>query len=487
MSQKSFLDYSGLSRLAEKIRATYVPKNTKVNGKPLTSDIIITAEDLDIAHLVSIAITHPPNQIIYVEGSSFDPTGMVVEASYSDGTVVTVSNYTIIEADIPLTPSNKFITVQYVDSGIVKTATQPVTIIEELHIYGVEWDWENNRLTKGVRTDDAALFPDPVPAVNNGTGSSPFDDLYPWSEMTKEIRIGGVEVKEPKYWFRWTKIGKKLKVQIATGPVEGFSVDPVNMDRGDGLGELDFSYIGRYHCGQNTNKSETGEYPINNSYRASCRKVIHDLGDSIWQIDFNQFWYIGMLMLVEYADWDIQKCIGYGNGPSSSSARKPNGATDPMQYHTGTDAVDRYTGGAVQYRNIEGWWSNLYQWYDGCYYNGSGLWVIQNPSLFDDTQGGVLVGKPPSSGFPTEFAIPSQTGLNWALYPVVLDGSDSTCVPDYWSYSGAYPSIMGGGSYLSFSKNSGPFMITYSKMYESGPNVGCRLQERPPKEGVTTE
>ena len=46
-------------------------------------------------------------------------------------------------------------------------------------IYGVEWDWTSSRPTKGVRTDDAALFADPSPAVNNGTGSSPFDSLYP--------------------------------------------------------------------------------------------------------------------------------------------------------------------------------------------------------------------------------------------------------------------------------------------------------------------
>ncbi len=62
--------------------------------------------------------------------------------------------------------------------------------------------------------------------------------------MVKETRAGGVEVKEPKYWYKWTKTEKKLKLQIADGPVDGFHVDPVNMDRGDGLGELDFSYIG---------------------------------------------------------------------------------------------------------------------------------------------------------------------------------------------------------------------------------------------------
>ena len=123
------------------------------------------------------------------------------------------------------------------------------------NIYGVEWDWTSSGPTKGTRTDDAAGFEDPNPAVNNGTGSSPFDSLYPWSEMVREDRTGGVMVKEPKYWYKWTKTGKKLKLQIADGPVDGFLTDPVNMDRGDGLGELDFSFIGRYHCASGTYKS----------------------------------------------------------------------------------------------------------------------------------------------------------------------------------------------------------------------------------------
>ena len=174
------------------------------------------------------------------------------------------------------------------------------------HIYGVEWDWTSSGPTKGVRTDDAAGFGDPNPAVSNGAGSSPFDNLYPWSGMVKETRTGGVMVKEPKYWFKWTKTGKKLKLQIADGPVEGFHVDPVNMDRGDGLGELDYSFIGRYHCASGTYKSETNKAQQTNITRSTARSNIHNLGTNIWQMDFAQMWYVGMLFLVEFADWNGQ-------------------------------------------------------------------------------------------------------------------------------------------------------------------------------------
>ena len=342
-------------------------------------------------------------------------------------------------------------------------------------IYGVEWDWTSGGSTKGTRTDGAAGFGDPNPAVNNGSGSSPFDNLYPWNGMVKETRSGGVMVKEPKYWYKWTKTGKKLKLQIADGPVEGFHVDPVNMDRGDGLGELDFSYIGRYHCGSDY-KSSTNVAQKVNITRSTARSGIHNLGSYIWQIDFAQFWYIGMLFLVEFADWNGERI---GRGCSASGSKENNGRTDAMQYHTGTTAANRNSYGFTQYRNVEGWWDNVYDWLDGCYYNNNGLNVIKNPNQFSDSANGVLVGKP-TSGYPSDFAIPTQSGLEWALYPSESSGSTTTCVPDDWSFGGGSPCLCHGGNYYQ-GQDRGPFCVSYSGASVSGSGIGCRLQERPPK------
>lgn len=356
--------------------------------------------------------------------------------------------------------------------------TRLIQPVQSTHIYGVEWDWTSSGPTKGTRTDDAAGFEDPNPAVNNGTGSSPFDDLYPWSEMVKEDRTGGVMVKEPKYWYKWTKTGKKLKLQIADGPVDGFLTDPVNMDRGDGLGELDFSYIARYHCASGTYKSETNKAQQTNITRSQARSNIHNLGSNIWQMDFAQMWYVGMLFLVEFADWNGQTAIGYGC--SQSVSKQNNGRTDSMQYHTGTTAANRTTYGFTQYRNIEGWWDNVYDWMDGCYYNSNGLNVIKNPAQFSDTANGTLIGSMPSSGYPNDLAIPTQSGFEWALRPVSTGGSTTTYVPDYWVFDGSNPCLFHGGSYsqvLSY----GPFYVSYSGTSNQNSSIGCRLQERPPK------
>ena len=345
------------------------------------------------------------------------------------------------------------------------------------NIYGVEWDWTSSGPTKGTRTDGAAGFSDPNPAVNNGSGSSPFDNLYPWKDMTKVTRTGGVMVKEPKYWFKWTKTGKKLKLQIADGPVEGFHVDPVNMDRGDGLGELDYSYIGRYHCASGTYKSETNKAQQTDITRSQARSNIHNLGSNIWQMDFAQMWYVGMLFLVEFADWNGQTAIGYGC--SQSGSMQNNGRTDSMQYHTGTTAANRTTYGFTQYRNIEGWWDNVYDWMDGCYYNSNGLNVIKNPAKFSDSANGVLVGKP-VSGYPSDFTIPTQDGLEWALFPSAANGSQTTYVPDYWNYDGGNPCLRHGGNYGQY-LSLGPFCVGYFDASYASSGIGCRLQERPPK------
>lgn len=406
----------------------------------------------------------------------------VISAISNNQSVATVSNVNQITGEVTVnsvkdTTGTTTITVKVAEGGnYLAGADKQVQVKAQfVTIYGVEWDWTSSGSTKGKRTDGATGFGDPNPAVNNGSGSSPFDNLYPWRDMTKVTRTGGVMVKEPKYWFKWTKTGKKLKLQIADGPVEGFHVDPVNMDRGDGLGELDHSYIGRYHCGSNW-KSETNQAQMVNITRSIARTNIHNLGTNIWQMDFAQFWYVNMLFLVEFADWNGERI---GLGCSASGSRENNGKTDAMKYHTGTTAVNRNSYGFCQYRNIEGWWDNVYDWMDGCYYNANGLNVIKNPNQFSDNANGVLVGKP-TSGYPSDFAIPTQSGLEWALYPSESSGSTTTCVPDSWSFSGSSPCLRHGGYYYQY-QSHGPFYVYYYNASYSDSSIGCRLQERPPK------
>lgn len=341
------------------------------------------------------------------------------------------------------------------------------------HIYGAVWDGSST--TAWTRTDDAASFADPVPAVNNGTGSSPFDTLMPWSGMVKEERTGGTMVKIPKFWIKWTKSGDSLALQIADYAADGFIVSPAHQDRGDGVGERDFVYVGRYHSGANY-KSTTGVAPKARITRSTARSSIHALGSSIWQYDFAMWQTIFMLYLVEFADWNSQAKIGYGCGNNSST--ESVGATDTMLYHTGTVKPNRTDYGVgVQYRWIEDLWGNVYDWLDGCYYNSGGLNLIKNPTNFSDNSGGTNIGRL-GNGFPKVMSVATAAGFEYAIYPTTAGGSGSTYVPDNWYFNSSSPCLEVGGYYLQ-GLDCGLFNVYCGTESNTYRNSGCRIQELP--------
>lgn len=341
-----------------------------------------------------------------------------------------------------------------------------------VHIYGASWDGTST--TKWSRTDEAAEFTDPVPYVAGASSyGSPFDNLQPWAGMVKSERTGGTMVSIPKFWYKLTQNGRGMSIQIADHAVEGYSVSPAHMDRGDGHGERDVVYIGRYHC-NSSYKSGTGS-PKAYITRSSARSGIHNLGSTIWQSDFAMRFTIWLLYIVEFCDWNSQKAIGYGCGNNSST--QSMGYTDSMPYHTGTTKSSRTTYGCgTQYRNIEGLWDNVLDWCDGCYYNSNGLNIILNPSKFSDSSGGKAVGTP-SSGYPSAFTV-KTTGGYPLFIPTAANGSTETYSCDGWNFDSSYPCLYVGG-YYNQNAYYGMLCVNYSSVPYADSDIGCRLQELP--------
>jgi hypothetical protein len=150
----------------------------------------------------------------------------------------------------------------------------------------------------------------------------------------------GELVAIPKFWYKWTRDGDSMLLQIADYPEEGFYCSPAHSDREDGNGERDIVYIGRYHCSTSDYKSTSGVKPKNNLTIQSARLHITALGKDIYQEDFYMWWTINMLYLVEYADWNDQATLGYGQGSLTTM-----GYTDDMPYHTGTTLDNKETYG----------------------------------------------------------------------------------------------------------------------------------------------
>lgn len=249
-----------------------------------------------------------------------------------------------------------------------------------VQIYGAEWD--GTATTKLTRTDAAALFTDPVPAVGTGAGSSPFDNIMPWSGMVRVTQDGNELVAIPKYWIKVSH--DPFKVQIANEPVPGYQVSPAHRDREDGHGERDVVYIGRYECGSSY-KSVSKQAPKVSTNIATFRTSIHNLGAEYWQADFAlqlTWWF---LYIVEFADWDGQTAIG--QGVVNASAKINTGSTDSMTYHTGRAAgTDGQT--AVQYRRIENPWGNVREWRDGIFFSDQDICTYNNPANFKDQYNG---------------------------------------------------------------------------------------------------
>lgn len=350
------------------------------------------------------------------------------------------------------------------------------TTLSFIPIYGVSWDGSST--SKWTRTDDAAEFAEPVAAISNGDGSSPFDMLMPWSGMqiVDDTECGKLVVI-PKYYYKWTKIGTAMTLQISPEPQEGFSVSPAHADRGDGMGERDVVYVGRYHCTDNYKSSN--DTPLTRITRAAARTNIHNLGNKVWQYDFAMYWTIRMLYLVEYADWNTQNTIGRGCGNSTGTQKQ--GATDAMIYHTGTSEANRTTFGVgIQYRYIEGLWSNVYDWCDGIYCSGTDVYAIKTPTLFSDTTNGTKIAdRLASTGYISALSIPDASGLEYALWPSALGGSKDTYICDYYKYgvtgvclrtgSGFYRDYYYGMFYIATEDPAG----AYSGI------TGCRVQKLP--------
>ena len=285
-------------------------------------------------------------------------------------------------------------------------------------IYGAEWAGTSD--PSWVRTDAAVGFANPNPYYSgmSTTPSSPFDNIMPWSGMRRVTDANAGELVEiPKFYYKWTRDGVKMKLQISMSQFDGSHVSPAHADRGDGVGVRNYIYVGRYHCSSTNYKSATQVQSKANTNILTFRSQIHNLGSNVWQQDYALWWTIRMLYLVEYATWESQKIINYGCvfGGNYSYG---NGNTDTMPYHTGTIAYSVGNPSFLQYRYIENLWSDMYEFVDGIYFNDRSIYITKNPADFGTSSAYVNIGTLVSTvGYIKAWTSPSVAGYEYALYP----------------------------------------------------------------------
>ena len=320
--------------------------------------------------------------------------------------------------------SNDVITATYVSTGETSVS---VTISETnnyyaysgsigvysnfIPIYGASYT-QSSSSSAMTRTDSAVGMANPVPSINGSDGSSPFDNIMPWSGMhIVNDPEAGTLVEIPKYYYKWSKSGNTLKLQISPIPMNGYFTSPAHADRGDGKGERDVVYVGRFPCNNDGKSSVSGTFTQDTL--SNMRTKITALGDDIWQYDLAMRWTIKMLIIVEYPNWYFPAVIG------TNSTTHTVGQTDDMPYHTGTTGSTISSGGAVQYRHIELPLGS--EWIDGAIKASSDkIFVAKNPADFANTidaEKWTSIGSSSSNGYAMNFNVQTTAGFEYALLP----------------------------------------------------------------------
>ena len=461
--------------------ATLTSANTSVSITYAEAGVTkTTSQAIAVKALSSIAITTPPTKIDYTKGDTLDLTGIVVTATFDDSStsdVTALCTFNPADGDA-LTLNDSSVAVSCTIGTQTKTATQSITV--NPYIYGVEWDGTST--TAWTRTDNAADFTDPDPYYQNmnRTPSSPFDNILPWSGMVASTDADAGEVVSiPKFYYKLSQNGDAIKIQISAEEFSGSSVSPAHMDRGDGVGERDVIYVGKYHSNVSLRNYKSDTYTPDQTTTDQARTRTTGLGSNIYVMDFPTRFTIWLLYLVEFADWNSQEKIGYGCGNGSSLVTQAEYYRITGYYHTGTKETSKTTyGTATMYRNIAGLWDDSWDRLDGCYYNNNGFNIILNPSDFsniDSFTGGIPVGKTTSfNSTPVKFDVLTPTGL----FPLIVPrdgGSSSQGSCDWWGYKTSNYHINVGGNYVT-QQGAGMF---YMGSDNKSSAAGYRLMKLP--------
>ena len=315
--------------------------------------------------------------------------------------------------------------------------------------------WVRNNITKGVNVkasvsgvnyysefDSAPIYKDIKRVVIDGSGNE--------LEYTEDnLSLGDVMVKIPKFYYqRYQEDGTEY-INISPIQQEGYELHPafVRNDYDGTPHELPCIYVAAYKTGAN-HVSKSGIAPLVNTtrpgFRNGARNKISADGDGWSIIDLSAYSAIQMLILVEYANNDVQAVIGPGYTNSSNTAAIKTGSCDTMYslgqlsgYPSGTSSnkVD------VLWRGIEGFWGNVWEWTDGLNFNGGTYYICNDIFKYaDDTATNYIsLSYTAATNWSTSYI--KEEGLDtsnpWAMMPSVVGGSENTYYADpVWTSTG---------------------------------------------------
>ena len=143
--------------------------------------IVFNMTDSAAVKLVSLSIKTPPTKTSYTEGESFSTSGMVVQATYSNGVTAIVTGYSYSPTGA-LTASNTSITISYTEGGVTVTATQTISVYS-MPAAGTSLEnctWEEIRAVSdlGLASNYFAVGDRKSVAISGTVGQEPISGTY---------------------------------------------------------------------------------------------------------------------------------------------------------------------------------------------------------------------------------------------------------------------------------------------------------------------
>ena len=341
--------------------------------------------------------------------------------------------------------------------------------------FGVEWDYSASSPVL-TRTLDAAGFSDPVPATSLAeSGSSPFDNIMPWAGMRMCNIINGevaywqgdpqfsetdydTMVYIPEFWYKAEKNTDTQKWNWSISPTEreGYEKHPGSN-----------RYVGRFHVSGTSSDihSVSGLSPLVKTKKSVFMNACRSKGEKFWMIDYATLTAVQLLYLVEFASFDGQLMLGYGN---NTGAIFETGKTTGSAYHT-----IKSNSNSNAYRWIENIFSNVYSYVDGIMTSSYSFYIGLDNQLFSATQTTGLSAsgiKCSSGGYQTSLGLTSK--FPFAFLPNNTGGSYTNYLTDcIWIGSGTRNLIYGGGINKTYLDGYGMFCLSFEAALDSEGNV----------------
>ena len=108
--------------------ATLSPSNNRINiSFTQYGETVTTYQTITVKYITGIYISTPPTRTTFFSGESLSLAGMVVTATYNNGTTGTITDYTVSPTGV-LSTSNTSVTISATNNGSTFTATQSITV-----------------------------------------------------------------------------------------------------------------------------------------------------------------------------------------------------------------------------------------------------------------------------------------------------------------------------------------------------------------------